>query len=460
MLKREFYNTALNLNLRIMNQLLKSNQIIQLNNNLTCTVKECLGGGGQGEVYKADLNGNEVALKWYFPNQATLEQQQALAELIQKKAPNAKFLWPLSLAHCHDVKGFGYIMPLRQSHYKSIADLITRRAEPSFYHLLTATMQLADSFLQLHAKGLCYQDISFGNVFIDPSSGNILICDNDNVITNKNSQESQIMGTPRFMAPEIVLGTAAPSSESDLFSLAVLLFYMLMLHHPLEGKQEAAIKCFDLPAMNKLYGQQPLFIFDPHDNSNRPVAGYQDNADIYWAIYPQFIKDLFTKAFTSGLHDPQHGRVRESEWRVALAKMRDSLLYCSQCGAENFYDAQLLKTQGHLHGCWACQQPLSMPPRISIQHPNLAMIVMLNHDTQLFAHHLDPQHYYDFSTAVAKVNQHPQNPNIWGLKNLSTAAWSVTAEDGNLKTIATGQSITLSAGLSINFGQTYGQIRV
>ncbi len=443
-----------------MNQLLKLNQLIELNNNLTCTVKECLGGGGQGEVYKAELNGSEVALKWYFANQATVEQQQALAELIQKKAPNDKFLWPLSLAHCKDVKGFGYIMPLRPAHYKSIADLITRRAEPSFYHLLTATMHLANSFLQLHAKGLCYQDISFGNVFIDPTNGDILICDNDNVTTNKRSQDSHIMGTPRFMSPEIVLGTAAPSSESDLFSLAVLLFYMLMLHHPLEGKKEADIKCFDLPAMTRLYGQEPLFIFDPKDDSNRPVAGYQDNAEIYWAIYPQFIKDLFIKAFTLGLHDAQHGRVRESEWRGALAKLRDSLLYCQHCGSENFYDAQLLKEQAMLHNCWNCHTPLQLPPRILIQHHNLPMIVMLNHNTELFAHHLDPHRYYDFSTVLAKVNQHPQHPSIWGLKNLSTQTWSVTQEDDTVKTIAPQQSISLSAGLSLDFGQVHAQIRV
>jgi eukaryotic-like serine/threonine-protein kinase len=443
-----------------MNQLLKPNQIIHLNNNLTCTIKECIGGGGQGEVYKADLNGTDVALKWYFHAQATTEQQQALAELIQKKAPNERFLWPISLAHSPDVKGFGYIMPLRPAQYKSIADLITRRAEPSFQHLISATMELADSFSQLHAKGLCYQDISFGNVFIDPDTGHILICDNDNVTTNKNSKTASVMGTPRFMAPEIVLGEAAPSSESDLFSLAVLLFYMLMLHHPLEGKKEAEIKCFDLPAMNKLYGREPIFIFDPENDSNRPVAGYQDNAEIYWAIYPQFIKELFIKAFTTGLRNPQHGRVRESEWRAALVKLRDSLLYCGQCGAENFYDAQLLKEQGHLNGCWSCQNVLQVPPRIMLHHNNLAMIVMLNHDTELFAHHTNPHQYYDFSNLVAKVNQHPQNPSVWGLKNVSGESWTVTTDDGSIKSIATGQSVTLSTGISINFGQTHGQIRV
>jgi hypothetical protein len=152
--------------------------------------------------------------------------------------------------------------------------------------------------------------------------------------------------------------------------------------------------------------------------------------------------------------------VRESEWRAALVKLRDSLLYCGHCGAENFYDAQLLKDQGALNECWSCQCTLQIPPRILLQHNNIAMIVMLNHDTELFPHHTDPNKYYDFSNVVAKVNQHPQNPNIWGLKNLSPDTWSVTLDDGTMKAIASGQSITLSAGISINFGQAHGQIRV
>jgi serine/threonine protein kinase len=114
--------------------------------------------------------------------------------------------------------------------------------------------------------GLCYRDISFGNVFFDPDTGEVLICDNDNVAVDGEGKIG-VLGTPRFMAPEIVRGEALPSMHTDVFSLAVLLFYMLIMHHPLEGKRELAIKCLDLPAMNKLYGTDPLFIYDPDDDS-------------------------------------------------------------------------------------------------------------------------------------------------------------------------------------------------
>ena len=133
-------------------------------------------------------------------------------------------------------------------------------------------------------------------MFFDPDTGDVLICDNDNVSAN-GIDNSSVYGTPRFMAPEIVMGQAKPSRNTDLYSLAVLLFYMFMMGHPLEGKLEAEIKCMDIHAMNKLYGKNPIFIYDPNDKSNRPVKGYQDNVIIYWELYPQVIRDLFIKSF-------------------------------------------------------------------------------------------------------------------------------------------------------------------
>src|ERR1051325_1345529 len=96
--------------------------------------------------------------------------------------------------------------------FRSIVDLMKRRIEPSFRALATAGLELANSYLQLHARGLCYRDISFGNAFFDPYTGEILICDNDNV-TVDNQSHSAVYGTPRFMAPEIVRGEPVPSTQ-------------------------------------------------------------------------------------------------------------------------------------------------------------------------------------------------------------------------------------------------------
>lgn len=436
--------------------ILKDGQVVHtVKTKLPCKVEKFLGGGGQGEVYRADLDGDKVALKWYFPAQATQQQRDALEILIKKGPPTDKFLWPNELTDSPDVPGFGYIMPLRAPHYKSIVDLMKRNAEPTFRALATAGMELSHSFLQLHAMGLCYRDISFGNVFFAPDNGEILICDNDNVAVNGKAAGG-VLGTPRFMAPEIVRGEKLPSMQTDLFSLAVLLFYMSMVHHPLEGKKEVDIKCLDLPAMNKLYGTEPIFIFDPQNDSNRPVDGYHDNVLAFWPLYPKFIRDLFTEAFTEGLADPME-RVRESEWRAAMIRLRDAIIYCPQCGAENFYDVGKLKASGGKPGkCWDCGSDLMLPPRIRIGDS----IVMLNYDTKLYRHHIDNDHLYDFEKPVAEVNQHPHDPSIWGLRNLDDEKWVITLEDGSIKDVDPGRNVRLAVGTKINFGKKEGEIRV
>lgn len=107
-----------------MNQLLKPQMEIQTESGMACRVEAFLGGGGQGEVYRGVISKKPVAIKWYFPEQATDAQRTALIDLIQRGAPNDKFLWPISLVSNPDIHGFGYVMPLREKRYGSIVDLM------------------------------------------------------------------------------------------------------------------------------------------------------------------------------------------------------------------------------------------------------------------------------------------------------------------------------------------------
>lgn len=442
-----------------MNQILRDWQTVQTTSTgVACQVQQLLGGGGQGEVYKVSIGGEAMALKWYYPHYLKQDPglRSRLEMAIRQGTPSDRFLWPLELAQAEHAPSFGYLMSLREPHFKGITDMMKRRVEPSFYALATAGYELAHNYLQLHAKGLCYRDISFGNVFFDPNTGEIRICDNDNVDVNGTAQGG-VLGTPRFMAPEVVRGEAKPSTQTDLFSLAVLLFYMFMIHHPLEGEREARIHSFDLPAMTKLYGQEPVFIYDPNDASNRPVPGFHDNALAFWPVYPQFLRDLFTKAFTDGIRDPLNGRVTESIWRQTMIALRDSIVYCVSCGVENFYDAEVLRsTPGRPGTCWSCGKDLRLPPRIRIERN----VVLLRHDAKLFPHHVDPQRLWDFTRPVACVTQHPTNPSIWGLKNISGDKWVSTAPDGTTKDVESERSVTLNVGTRINFGKVEGEIRI
>ncbi len=440
-----------------MSQILKIGQIVETEASRTKSkVEELLGGGTQGEVYRVNFNGSPMALKWYFPQwiEQDIRQRERLEKAIKFGPPNDRFLWPVDLAFAQDIPGYGYIMPLREDRFKGIVDLMKRKVDPTLRALATAGFELANSYLQLHSRGLCYRDISFGNVFFDPKTGEVRICDNDNV--DVDGIPGSVDGTPRFMAPEIVRGDASPSTQTDLFSLAILLFYMLMVHHPLEGAKEQAIHCFDLPAMKKLYGTEPVFVFDPDDSSNRPIRGQQDNALAFWPIYPKFLQQLFIKVFTEGIRDPQNGRVREGEWRTAMIRLRDFIIYCPHCGSENFYDRDLLKISGKLNPCWSCGKEVQIPPRIRIGKN----IIMLNHDTQLFPYHLENQGEYDFDRPVAAINRNPKNPNIWGLKNLSSEKWVSINADGEMKEVEPGRSAAIAVGTKINFGKLEGEFRI
>ena len=427
----------------------------------TCTVEQFIGGGGQGEVFRAKWGTMPVALKWYFSHTATPEQHAALEKLVtDHKPPTNNFLWPLDLAESDHLPGYGYVMRLREPRFRSLLDLVSGRIDPTFQTLVTAGLQLADSFYRLHADGLCYRDISFGNVFFDPQNGEILVCDNDNVTENRSSH-CGILGTPDFMAPEIVRGEALPSRQTDLYSLAVLLFYIFHISHPLLGRRILSIRCWDLPARMKLFGNEPLFIFDTQDQSNSAVNELVDptgeagaNAVNYWPIFPQLLRDTFTKAFTSGLRDPD-SRVMEGEWRGVLSRLRDAIFFCEHCGKENFYDLEMLKSSDTVGPCPFCQKTPRLPYRLRLGKT----VVMLTHQAKLFPHHLDDHQPFDFTRPVAEVVQHPTNPNIWGLKNLTSDKWVITTADGSTKDVEPTKSVPLVSGTKVSFGRVEGEIR-
>lgn len=435
-----------------MKEMLKTGQFLHHRGLDVIRIEKFLGSGGQGEVYQARVGSTHMALKWYYPSHGTTAQAHLIDRLCRIGPPNDFFLWPTHRVTDRAVKGFGYLMPLRPPHYRSIVDLMKRRVDPSFQVLILAAIHLVDSFKRLHDRGLCYRDISFGNVFFDQHTGEVLICDNDN-IAHETSEDIGVLGTPRFMAPEIVVGRTTPNVASDLYSLSVLLFYLFFVHHPLEGKREAEIRCFDLPAMTKLYGTHPLFIFHPDDPSNRPLQKVHDNALIYWGIYPKFLKDLFTRGFTAGLVNPE-SRIPETEWLRGLEKLLGSVQHCT-CGAENFFDVSRLKESAANPLCWACGRELQLPLRMRLRDE----VLVLSAQTPLFAHQLNPGRRRDYKERLGQVIAHPEDPRRLGLRNLSGESWQVRFSNGRVLEVREGQTVALESGQTIGFPGLTAEIR-
>ena len=424
-------------------------ELLKIADRTHITASTLLGTGGQGEVWKATVGGKPSAVKVYHQHTASPEQKAMLERLVEKGPPAPHFLWPLAMVEDTRSKRYGYIMDLRDPNFRGLEEFMARRIQPSMRALLTAGRKLAEGFLRLHSHGLCYRDISFANVFFDPKTGDIRICDNDNVdITG--AETGDVQGTQRFMAPEVVRREAAPSADTDRYSLAVLLFYLLYGGHPLDGQREANIRCLDTPAYERLYGFAPLYIWDPDDASNRPVSGIHDNPIAFHGMYPGTLADLFLRSFTDGLHYPRK-RVRESEWRDAFASTINSIWLCG-CSAENFYEPVVTASSGG-KDCWSCKKPLVLPPRIKIGDD----IVLLNRTTQLFGYHIGQTRD---DTPIAEVVQNPQVQNLFGLRNLTPEKWTLTKPDGAVVDVPPDRAAPIRNGNRINFGPQTGEVRV
>jgi eukaryotic-like serine/threonine-protein kinase len=404
-----------------------------------------LGTGGQGTVYEGTTDdGRKVAIKWYLPAFQTSDLRESIAELVAKKAPSHHFLWPDDLV----TKGveFGYIMRLRPPEFANLTAVLKRRVRLSFRELVVAASQTVSAFKELQATGLFYRDISDGNLFLNPRNGDVLICDNDNVGSSRTP--TAVLGTARYMAPEIVRLEKRPSAMTDSFSMAVLLFLLLMNDHPLQGAKESQIHVFDAAAMRRIYGTSPVFIFDPVDKSNRPVPGLHLNAPLFWDIYPQPIRDIFTRVFTEGLHE-QGKRPSFGEWQAALAAAEDAIVVC-QCGRQNFAD-------GDSTSCWGCRQPVALPPRLVLGGRRT---VMLRTDTVLFDRHITGKGGSAASPGEkrAAVVRHPTQ-NVLGLKNVGTGQWFIEVPGKPGRVVEPGNSVRLANGTKIEFGDGSGVIQ-
>lgn len=438
-----------------MDELLRDGQKLTAVPGGKITVSDKLGSGGQGTVYRVNTSSGDRALKWYFRSAATPTQREIIERLVDMGTPDDRFLWPTALVLGDRADaGFGYLMDLRPANYVGLPAIFRRRVGTTPRALVTACIEVVEAYRTLHSKGIAYRDISWGNVFLDPKSGEALVCDNDNVMFE--GHQTEIIGTMMFMAPELVRMDAGvqPGTQTDLHALAVLLFMMLMNAHPLEGKLEYEVHCMDLQAQKKLYGFKPVFVFDPDNRSNRPVPGEHDTVMASWKAAPQSLKRIFADAFTKGLHHPNE-RVREWQWLETLSRLRDAIVYCAKCNRQNYHDEIAFEKTGKPGVCWKCRTPLVLPPRMSIGN----RLVMLNRDAEVYEHQLTHTPLHDFSTVIGAVVPHPRKAGRYGMTNKDEHPWTAMWPDGTTKTVARDQTVPLRVGLRLRIRGVEAEIR-
>jgi eukaryotic-like serine/threonine-protein kinase len=404
-------------------------------------VGERLGAGGRGVVHRAQLGSAPLTVKWIRQGPGSDELRDSVTALIQRNPSHRAFVWPIDLVSSDSVPGFGYIMPPLEPRFTAMTPMLSLETPPSFRAVATIGRELVDAFAALHSAGLCYRDISFGNLRVDQETCEVAIIDLDNV--GIDGAPTRVKGTGPFMAPEILRDEALPSTMTDLHSLAVLLFYLLMHGHPLLGIRSGAMPEDEMLARN--FGVDPLFVFDPDDDSNRPLPG--DSVATWWPIYPRQIRRVFTQAFTKGLHDTSlYGRVLEGTWRRALLSLHDCVSTCPSCGAQVYYD---LEQTGQR--CWRCGEILPAP--IILEVPGGT--VVLSKGAIISQHHLYRNR--DYRSVCATVEQHPGQPGHVVLRNLTDSTWTVVPDGEEPKEVTPNQRLA-ARPMQIDFGKAQGRI--
>lgn len=407
---------------------LSKNSIVSLVGGGTATIIKELGRGGQGIVYLVEVCGEKKALKWYL-NAPDDKFYRNLEHNIASGAPSDAFLWPEYLTEKQQ-GSYGYIMKLRPQNYYEFGNfLLAKVSFKSFTAMLSAAMRICDGFMMLHRFGYSYQDLNDGNFFIDPQTGDVLICDNDNVMPQ--GEKSGIMGKARYMAPEIVAG-GIPDKYSDRFSLSVILFMLFYANHPFEGAKVVACPCMTESFEKRFYGSEALFIYDPTDKSNLPVRGIHQNVIRRWHAFPQILRDTFIEEFSKEKLQNPSSRMIEQNWKKIISTIRDSLVVCHHCAEETFVNISNTTDK-----CMNCGKDVDLSKRLVIKNRSLPLI----NKTSI---------YIDEDNTPDGVVTTDSN-GFMLIKNVSTETWTVETPSGKIKTVAPNEILPVKEGLKITF---------
>lgn len=418
---------------------LQKGTTIEFTNGKQCRVISELGRGGQGIVYLVDYDGGQYALKWY-----TLKCSPAfysnLESNVKQGAPSPSFLWPLAISR-QMLGSFGYIMKLRPKEYEEVGSYMLAKVHfASVDALLEACLQICSAFQKLHIVGLSYQDMNDGNFFINPKTGDVLICDNDNVAPNKINMG--IVGKSGYMAPEIVEKEAMPDRYTDYFSLSVILFILIFMNRPFEGARVANCPCLTEDAEKKLFGKGCVFIMDPDNDSNRPVPTIHTNVLRRWPLYPRLLRETFIKAFSREAILNPTKRIMDKTWQQILLQIRSLYAKCPNCGEKTF-----LNLDSDSSTCIACKSRISRPLQLKAGNYKIPLIpgqLIYRCQAQVLSGNTD------LNEEFAKVINNPSTGAL-GLLNCSGTTWAVYLPTGEIKNIEDKHGMPALPDLRIKF---------
>lgn len=192
-----------------------------------------LGRGGYGEVYEvcdtrhAD---RRVALKLHRLRRIS---RGALDALKSEFALLSTLTHP-NLAQVHD---FAYIENEYAFFTQTLIEgvpLARLRLDPTSELGADLLAQLCRALDYLHSRGIVHGDVKPGNILIDEDEDRLVLLDFGVSRALGASMGARVVGSPPYMAPELITGGAA-DGRTDLYALGVTLYQMVSGHVPFRG---------------------------------------------------------------------------------------------------------------------------------------------------------------------------------------------------------------------------------
>ena len=210
-------------------------------------LSDMLGEGGMGKVFRArDISsGDYVALKILHARWST--DEDALRRFYREARLLSQLQNPYiaNFIEVNEVDGVHYLA-MEFVDGKSLHEVLEDETSLAVDLALTITRQVALALADVHDLGIIHRDVKPANILLvgQGSDRAAKLCDfgiaRETATDNELTREGLTIGTPHYMSPEQCVGEAV-SAASDIYSLGITLFKMLVGYVPFNASDAQAI---------------------------------------------------------------------------------------------------------------------------------------------------------------------------------------------------------------------------